>query len=85
MTERQQILQLWLKVAALDAPVAAWAFYDGTDGAQQLPGDDPPYPTGVATIRDGWMLLQTPGPIGPDSTNGELDAEFVFERRVTLD
>lgn len=85
MTERQQILQLWLKVAALDASVSAWSFYDGTDGALPLPDEDPPYPTGVAALRDGWMLLQAPGPIGPDDTHGELTAEFVFERRITLD
>jgi len=84
VTERQQILQLWLKVAALDAAVAAWAFYDGTDGARALPDSDPPYPNGVAALQDGWMLLQVPGPIGPDATNGELTAEYVFERRVTL-
>lgn len=84
MTQRQQILHLWLQVAALDARVAGWAFYDGTDGAQPLPDREPPYATGVAALRDGWMLLQAPGPIGPDDTNGALTAEFVFERRIDM-
>jgi hypothetical protein len=30
------------------------------------------------------MLLQSPGPIHVESTNGELPAEFVFERRIVL-
>ena len=81
---RQQILHLWLHAAALDTSVAAWAFYDGTAGAADLPDVDPPYPTGVAALQDGWMLMQVPGPLPVDSTNGELAAEYVFERRVPV-
>lgn len=84
MGERQQVLQLWLRVVALDAPVVAWAFYDGSDGARPLPAGEPPYATGVGALRDGWMLLQAPGAVHIESTNGELPAEFVFERRVVL-
>ena len=85
---RQQILHLWLHAAALDTKVAAWAFYDGTDGghapsAAPLPDDEPPYETGVDALRDGWMLLQAPGPLGTTS-NAELGIEFVFERHITL-
>lgn len=84
MTERQQILHLWLHAAALDTAVAAWSFYDGTDGALPEPDGDPPYPNGTAALRDGWMLIQAPGPIDVASTNGELPAEFVFERRIAI-
>lgn len=85
MAERQQVLHLWLRAAALDTAVVAWSFYDGAAGARPLPDADPPYATGVDALSDGWMVLQTPGPIGIDSTNGELPAEFVFERRIDLD
>lgn len=40
-----------------------------------------PYETGLQALRDGWMLLQTPGPITVDDLNGDLPNEFVFERR----
>lgn len=85
MTERQQILHLWLHAAALDTGVSAWAFYDGTNGGAPLPEVEPPYATGVEALEDGWMLLQSPGPMAPGSTNAELAAEYVFERRVVLD
>ena len=84
MSERQQILHLWLHAAALDTAVAAWSFYDGTDGALELPVTDPPYATGVDALLDGWMLFQAPGPIDVAATNGELSAEFIFERRLPM-
>ncbi len=89
MAERQQVLHLWLKEAALDTEVTAWAFYDGTDG--RGPGLVPtgfsecPYRTGVEAMVDGWFLLQAPGPIDPAATNGELSCEFIFHRRVELE
>lgn len=95
MVERQQILHLWLATAALDAEVKAWAFYDGavdraagqTDGpgpagdAVRFDGPERPYDTGLQALRDGWMLLQSPGPIPVGDLNGELPCEYVFERR----
>ena len=88
MAERQQVLHLWLKAAALDTEVTAWAFYDGTSGrgpAPVSPGpSEPPYRTGVDAMVDGWFLLQAPGPIDPAASNGELSCEFVFQRRVEI-
>lgn len=88
-TERQQVLQLWLAAAALDTSVVAWAFYDGsadTEGisAAPLPDDDPPYRTGVSALRDGWMLLQAPGPLPVDRTDGDLGVEFIFQRTIAM-
>ena len=80
--QRQQILHLWLHAAALDTAVAAWSFYDGTGGALSIPDSDPPYHSGAAALDDGWMLIQAPGPIDIVSTNGELPAEYIFERRL---
>lgn len=82
MNERQQILHLWLAAASLDTEVKGWAFHDGTDGAgPPLPTTQPPYPTGIDAMRDGWCCLQTPGPESVDTPRAELHAEFVFERR----
>ena len=80
MAEGHQVLHLWLTAAALDSEVIAWAHYrrgDDTSG----PGERP-YRTGVEAIDDGWWLVQAPGPIGPDDTDGELGCEFVFQRRL---
>lgn len=85
---RQQVLQLWLAEGSLDAAVVAWAFHDGTNGRADGPPDAaPPYPTGVAALHDGWMLLQSPPPppIPDDSAElSYLHAEFVFERRIEV-
>jgi hypothetical protein len=90
---RQQILYLWLQGSALDESVVGWAFHDGSDGAgPQLPESEqpgqPPYSSGVAALRDGWMLLQSaqlipPAP-GQEHANAYLEYEFVFERRVDV-
>lgn len=93
MTERQQVLYLWLDGSSLDEKVVGWAFHDGTDGAgPQLPEPpepgQPPYASGLHALRDGWMLLQSaqlipPAP-GQEHLNSYLEYEFVFERRVDL-
>ena len=92
MTERQQILYLWMDGSSLDEKVIGWAFHDGTDGVgPQLPepgAGQPPYTSGLGALRDGWMLLQSaqlvpPAP-GHEHLNSYLEYEFVFERRVDL-
>jgi hypothetical protein len=87
MSARQQLLYLWLAEGALDTPVVAWAFHDGSAGrGSALPEADPPYPTGAAALEDGWFLLQSPSPWprppGTEYDVGTLPNEFVFERRV---
>lgn len=89
MTLRQQVLRLWLADAALDSPVVAWAFHDGSDGGgPALPVDTPPYALGSDALADGWFLLQTPqprppAPEGPAAhQNNDLELEFLFERRI---
>lgn len=82
-SRRQQVLQLWLDSAALDTAVVAWAFHDGADGAgAPMPEDRPPYSTGLDALRDGWFLLQAPGPLGDGSSPAGVGAEFVFTRTV---
>jgi hypothetical protein len=87
--ERQQVLYVWAAGSALDSPVVGWAFHDGTDGdGPQLPDRSPPYRTGVAALRDGWMLLQSaqlvPPTPGEEHLNTYLEYEFVFERRIAI-
>lgn len=87
MSERQQVLQLWANGSSLDSGTVAWAFHDGSDGAgPALPRSEPPYPSGVDALRDGWMLLQTSQLVPPlpeqEHVNSYLEYEFVFERRI---
>jgi len=90
---RQQLLYLWLAESALDAEAVAWSLYDGAKGkGLALPSakgpEAPPYSTGLAALEDGWCLLQAPqagAPVGPDGARlGELQFQFIFERRVEL-
>jgi len=85
--ERQQVLYLWASGSALDSPVVAWAFHDGSGGSgPPIPVDEPPYATGVAALQDGWFLLQSSQlvapPPGQEHVNTFLDYEFVLERRI---
>ena len=87
MPVRQQILYLWLAESALDMETIAWAFHDGTAGTgPQLPETEPPYPTGLAALQQGWCLIQSPAPAplypGTEYTAAYLANEFVFERRI---
>jgi hypothetical protein len=89
MALRQQILYLWLAEGALDTETVGWAFHDGTSGAgPQLPEVEPPYPTGLAALQEGWFLIQSPAPY-PLHTGAEYEVsylanEFVFERRIDI-
>ena len=87
MSERQQVLYLWLAEGALDTPTVGWAFHDGTEGSGPgLPAGEPPYENGVGALADGWMLLQSPAPYplhpGQEHGTSYLPNEFVFERRI---
>ena len=87
MTHRQQVLHLWLGGPSVDNPVVAWSYHDASDGlGPQPPESEPPYPTGLDAMRDGWMLLAAPAPHPPsgdaNAPGGYIDHEFVFERRV---
>jgi len=93
VTQRQQVLYLWMEGSSLDEKVVGWAFHDGTEGAgPQLPEPkrlgDAPYSNGLRALQDGWMLLQsaqlTPPAPGQEHLNAYLEYEFVFERRVEL-
>lgn len=86
MTVRQQVLVLYLATSALDAPVVGWSRYDGTGASLPTTGDsdEPPYPDGVAALRDGWRLFQASQllPPQPEHEYGTsfLKHEFFFEK-----
>lgn len=89
MSMRQQVLYLWLAEGALDTDTVGWAFHDGTRGnGPQLPVAEPPYPTGLAALEEGWFLIQSPAPYslqpGAEHEVSYLANEFVFERRVEV-
>ncbi len=91
MTERQQVLFLYLASSALDAAVVGWSRYDGDQPGPTPPVGDrptPPYATGVDALRDGWRLIQAspvqePVP-GAERRTSALHHEFVFERLVEV-
>jgi hypothetical protein len=88
---RQKVLVLYLKSSALDSPVTAWAQYDGTGQTLHMAGDEdePPYPTGVAALKDGWRLFQAsqllPHARGEEFDLAYLKYEFLFEQLMEVD
>ncbi|WP_212913987.1 hypothetical protein [Streptomyces sp. TS71-3] len=87
-TVRQQVLVLYLSTSALDSRTVGWARYDGTGATEPGTGDsdEPPYPDGVAALRDGWRLIQA-SPLIPPYPGHEYDVsflkhEFLFEKLV---
>jgi hypothetical protein len=85
---RQQVLVLYLNTSALDSAVVGWARYDGTGRTKPTTGDsdEPPYPTGLAALLDGWRLLQAaqlvPPYPGHEYDTSFLKHEFFFERLI---
>jgi hypothetical protein len=88
LTARQQVLMLWLANPSLDSRVLGWSFFDGTAGRGPQLTADPPYPSGLEALVDGWRLLQM-SPLVPPMPGHERDTsflkhEFVFERMTDL-
>ena len=89
--QRQNVLVLYLGDSALDSPVVAWSFWDGTGTVRRMAGDEdePPYPNGLAALRDGWRLFQTsqliPHYPGTETQTSYLKYEFLFEQLVDVE
>ena len=83
---RQQVLVLYLATSALDDTVVGWSSYDGTGRTHPTmgDGDEPPYPTGLAALQDGWRLIQAaqllPPQAGQEYDVSFLKHEFFFEK-----
>lgn len=88
---RQQVLVLYLSTSALDSRVVGWSRYDGTGRTRPTTGDgdEPPYETGTAALRDGWRLIQAaqllPPAAGQEYDVSFLKHEFFFEQLVDTD
>ena len=91
MTERQQVLVLYLATSALDTGVVGWSNYDGTGESFHMAGDNdqPPYKTGLDALLDGWRLIQASPLIshvpGNELRTDYLKYEFWFEKIVQVD
>ncbi|MCP5182156.1 MAG: hypothetical protein H6993_10220 [Pseudomonadales bacterium] len=89
--QRQNILILYLESSALDARTIGWSLYEGASDARHDAGDadEPPYPTGLAALRDGWRLLQMspliPHVPGDEFRTSYLKYEFLFEKLIDID
>lgn len=87
---RQQIMILHSASTDLCDRTVGWALYDGAapwDAPQMRTGDeaDPPYPSVLAAMRDGWRVLQVPEPRhvpGWEHETAELPFGFVLAREV---
>ena len=91
---RQQILILHLSAPDLASKTVAWALYDGAmaEGSRRMQSGDeeePPYPSVLAAMRDGWFVIQIPTlpyfARGHEHETGHLPYEYVLERRVKID
>jgi len=91
MTQRQQVLVLYLSNSALDSRVTGWSMYDGTGKEPHTTGDSdkPPYKTGLAALKDGWRVIQFPQLIPPypkmEYTTSFQMYEFIFEKLQDID
>jgi hypothetical protein len=91
MPRRQKVLILYLADASLESNVIAWAQYDGTGATTHMSGDaqEPPYPTGLDALLDGWRLFHMapirPEPQGDPFETSYLKYEFAFEELVEVD
>ena len=85
---RQKVLVLWTEAPEPYGRVCAWSVWDGSGQSahQAGDGDQPPYPTVIEAMKDGWRIIQWPQSIaaapGAEHRTGLLRFEFVLERLV---
>jgi hypothetical protein len=87
----QAVLVLWSSDASLRSPVVSWARFGPEDldlewlaGHQAGSEAEPPYPSVVAALADGWSLMQLDGPPvftpGAELRTGHLPYQSVLVR-----
>jgi hypothetical protein len=85
---QQQLLVLYAANSSPDSPIGAWSLFDGTGREKHMAGDadQPPYPSVLAAMRDGWRVIQMPqlrAPArGAEHDTDFLPYEFVLEKMV---
>jgi hypothetical protein len=88
--QKQQLLILYAASPSPDSPIGAWSLYDGTGREKHMAGDggEPPYPSVLAAMRDGWRVIQLPQPQaaarGAEHDTAFLQYEFVLEKLVQV-
>jgi hypothetical protein len=89
--QRQQLLFLYLTHAHPSSETIGWSLFDAAGDASTQAGDSdqPPYPSVLAAMRDGWRVIQVaqqqPAYPGMEQRTAFLPYEFVLERLVTPD
>lgn len=87
---RQQLLFLWCSHPSPASETVAWSVFDGASSHDRTTGDadEPPYPSVIAAMRDGWRVLQVaqqhPPGAGLEHRTSYLPYEFILERLVPL-
>ena len=85
---KQQLLILYAASSSPDSPVGAWSLFDGTGREKHMAGDaeEPPYPSVLAAMRDGWRVIQLPqlrgAARGAEHDTAFLEYEFVLEKMI---
>jgi hypothetical protein len=85
---KQKLLVLYATSSSPDSPVGAWSIFDGTGRERHMAGDgdEPPYESVLAAMRDGWRVIQLPQlrPAAPGAEHDTafLEYEFVLEKMV---
>ena len=86
--QRQQLLFLYLSHPNPTAETIGWSLFDGTGRERRTAGDgdQPPYPSVLAAMQDGWRVIQVatqaPPLPGCEHRTSYLPYEFVLERIV---
>jgi hypothetical protein len=85
---KQKLLVLYATSSSPDSPVGAWSIFDGSGRERHMAGDgdEPPYESVLAAMRDGWRVIQLPQlrPAAPGAEHDTafLEYEFVLEKLV---
>ncbi len=85
---RQQLLFLWLSHPNPCADCVAWSLFDGASTTQPVTGDaeQPPYPSVLAAMQDGWRVIQVvqqePPGLGLEQRTSYLPYWFALERMI---
>jgi hypothetical protein len=83
---KQQLLILYAASSSPDSPIGAWSLFDGTGRERHMAGDgdEPPYASVLAAMRDGWRVIQLPqlrgAARGAEHDTDFLPYEFVLEK-----
>ena len=88
---RQKLLVLYTHSPDLHSQTVAWSLYDGTGKERSNSGDseEPPYPSVVAAMRDGWRVVQFPQQYpaypGMEYNTSYLKYEYILEKMEAID